>query len=225
MRLFLVVFLSGAIFGSEIEKWLIKNSTFTKKQITTLAKLIKDSAIEGFPVEYLQQRIKEGVAKKAGYEAIYLLLCKKIENLKDSKALLHEFRLKKNDYNLILLAELLERGLKKANMVEISSFVVKSEQLLELSKMYIILKRNSIPEKEVMRLITSIARNEVKNEKIFQITKLIIRNKEIDLKKLFKIVLSGIEERKSVKWMENEIKRHLRKKIMEEIEVERIERR
>ncbi|MFQ5866842.1 MAG: hypothetical protein ACE5IT_02480 [bacterium] len=148
--LFLFLFLGGISFAQEegmveIKKLLEQNSNFSLEQIQTVFSLLDNANKKDLPVEFLVNRVKEGIARKANFQAIIKVINQKIEKLKLADGLIKDcldkgIKVRNLDYSRQVLGELLERGLSADDFKDLSNLaILRKMDLDELTKVFQVL--------------------------------------------------------------------------------------
>jgi len=166
--LFLFLFLGVICFAQEegmgeIKKLLEQNSNFSSEQIQTVLSLLDSANKKDLPVEFLVNRVKEGIARKANFEAIIKVINQKIEKLKLADELIKDcldkgIKAKNLDYSRQVLGELLERGLSADDFKDLSNLAILRkmdlEELTEASEVLVKLIERGIPVEYAKEVVT-----------------------------------------------------------------------
>lgn len=166
--LFLFLFLGLICFAqeermAEIKKFLEQKSNFSSEQIQAVLSLLDTANEKDLPVEFLVNRVKEGIARKADFPAIVKVISHKIEKLKLADELIKDclhkgMRVKRLDYSRQVLGELLERDLSPDDFKDLSNLVILRrmdlEELIEISEVLVKLIERGIPVEYAKEVVT-----------------------------------------------------------------------
>ncbi len=230
--LFLLLFFGGISFaqerGNEIKKILEQKSNFTPEQIQTVLALLDSADKKGLPVEFLINRVKEGIARKVNFQSIIKVINQKIEKLELADSLLKDcvekgIKVKNINYARQVLGELLERGLSEDDFKDLSNLAVLRkmdlEELTKVSEVLVELMERRIPLGYAKEVIALALIKKMNVKRIEKTAKLFLEAKMMHIRpeEAKEMIVEGINKGRSFRRMRDNI---------EEIAVsEEIERR
>jgi len=216
---------------AQVKNLLEERSTFTPAEIQSLLTLLNKASKEDLPLEFLINRLKEGIARKAEYQTVYNVLEEKIEKLKLAKGLTAEclakgIKTKDVNYSQRVLGELLERGLTPNDFKDLANLAVLRkvylEDLVKICEVLVELQERAIPLNYAKEIISTAMVKKMPREEIERTAHLLFEAERMHIpyEEAKNLITEGINKGRSshrikddLEEMSSEEKEILRKKI------------
>jgi len=220
--LFLFLFLGVICFAQEegmveIKKLLEEKSNFSSEQIQTVLSLLDSANKKDLPVEFLVNRVKEGIARKANFQAIIKVINQKIEKLELADELIKNcldkgMRVKRLDYSRQVLGELLERDLSADDFKDLSNLAILRkmdlEELTEISEVLVKLIERGIPVEYAKEVVTLALTKKIDIKRMEKTANLFLEAKimRVSPEEVKEIIVEGINQGLSTRRIRENIK-------------------
>ncbi len=218
--LFLIVFCKAILLGQELtetRKILEQKTNFTSKEIQILIVSLDRVNKRDLPVEFLVNRIKEGIASKASFQTIVKTITSKIEKMELANKLIEDCLIKgmktKNiGYSRDILRASLEKGLSVTEFRHLFNLGLlhgmKLEELVKTTKLFVELTEEKIPDEYVREIITLAMVKKFNVKRIDKTMKFFLEAKRmhIQAEEAREIIIEGISKGWNLRRMRENIR-------------------
>ncbi|MFH1368665.1 MAG: hypothetical protein ABII64_06030 [Elusimicrobiota bacterium] len=221
--LFAQTVVSEKIISPELKRQLALR--YTQQEAESLEKLVAKASAKGFPQDYFLSRLSEAVAKKAKYRDLVNVLEKKYSYFERAQNIIGAQKRAAQDpgENIVLGAELLERGLHEKEISFISANILKDaslDELLDRAKMFVALKEAGYLRASVEKIIISLSG--ISSEDASRIIELLVMYPSASAAQ---IAREGLGAGRRIGWFRDKLSAENKKeKVKEVLEDERTER-
>lgn len=218
--LFLIVFCKAILLGQELRETrriLEQKTNFSSKEIQIIIVLLDRANKRDLPVEFLVDRIKEGIARKASFQTIFKIITGKIEKMELADKLIEDclnkgMKTKNIRYSRNILRVSLEKGLSVAEFRHLFNLGLlhgmKLEELVKTTKLFVELTGEKIPGEYVREVITLAMIKKLNVKRVHKTVRLFLEAKRmhIQTEEAREIIIEGISKGWNLRRMRENIR-------------------
>lgn len=199
---------------NELKESLKQNTGFNEKEIESLIALIESAQKDSLLYELLANRVKEGIARKVNFKAIFNVVNSKLQYLNTAKKIIKEQQglvSKDQNYSVQVLSELIEKGLNQEEFKTVCGMAVQNkmtmEETLHIGEALIKLREEKFSFEFCIEIIAAIISKKPKIDYVERVIKIIIQSKNTNIKQeeVKDIIIDGINRNLNTNFIEKSV--------------------
>lgn len=199
--------------SGKLREFLVQKGGYKTEEVNRLSALVESAGAENLPVEVLLSRINEGLARKVQAKILYEVVMKKKESLSAAGELIKKIaELKDKDYAVTVISDTLDRGVKKEEISGIFELCaenkIKAVFALHYCEVLATVEEEGYKTETKREIIRALVRVKADKELAEYTQKAVMNAKagNLDDEELREVLVAGIEKKRSIRTIENEIK-------------------